>query len=251
VCGSSDIVHYPSRLEDFLIERMSTVSISTNMVACNFCGFITFDPLPSKWCFNNLYQNYRDDAYQKQRQKYEWWYTREVNEELGNDEKSKKRISLAIANLLQNHTTSVLDFGGDHGQHISSIPGVKKYVHDISGVPLDSGVERSEKGMKFDLILCCHLLEHIPDLHETMEEIRAYSHEGTWYYFEVPAEHWINSWWKKAASKYYPFHKMHEHINQFTPKSLTILLQHHNIATEEAKEQDVISCTGQYLGDKS
>lgn len=76
---------------------------------------------------------------------------------------------------------------------------------------------------------------------------QSYSHKGTVYYFEVPAEHWLKNPVKRILFKLFPIHLMYEHINQFTEKSLKLLLEHHGIAVYNMKKSgDEISCQGVY-----
>jgi hypothetical protein len=245
ICMSDHTRTYPSKISPFFIERMGIdKSFKTNIVECKSCGFMSFDPLPEERYFDRVYSGYRSGEYQKQRQQYEQMYTKEMNDGLNNDINISQRIEKAFVKGHSYQIVSVLDYGGYRGEHLKNLPIPNKYVYDISNMELSDGIFRAEKGMKFDFIICTHLLEHVCDIYKTMETIVQYAHKGTYFYFEVPAEHWIDTWWKKMASKIYPFHKLHEHINQFTPTSFELLLKRHHIISINVSESNVIS----YLG---
>ena len=65
-------------------------------------------------------------------------------------------------------------------------------VYDISGVAPDPGVTAigadSLHSQSWDLILCCHVLEHLPDPQGHVQNLLAMGHPGTAYFFEVPNE---------------------------------------------------------------
>ena len=202
-----------------------------------------------------LYANYRDEAYQKQRQKYECWYTKEINELIGKDHIEIKNRNENLTRILKRNITgeikSVLDFGGDKGQFIPEIlKSAEKFVYEISGVTPVDGIKSltTIKGCKkqnYDLILCSHVLEHAAKPEETIKEIKSLLQKGQYLYVELPFD---SPFFKKPFSnlhflfnKHFKFsnlikhfiylkktpntHIMNEHINFFTPKSINKLLE--------------------------
>jgi hypothetical protein len=113
----------------------------------------------------------------------------------------------------QIHT--VLDYGGDDGSFIPDcFDKSKKYVFDISNVPLTSKVESISlnENKIFDFILCTHLLEHVSDPSDILGKIKEHANDNTWIYFEIP----------NNPAPY--IGNIHEHINFFNIKSATALL---------------------------
>jgi len=224
------------------------------LIHCNTCGFSFYDPLPTEAQFDRFYQNYRDDHYQQQRQKYEKWYTKDLNSALEMDKIEidcrKKNMSGLIEdnNIAIKKISSVLDFGGGRGQFIpDNFQDAEKYVYDVSGATLEYGVKRISQILdsdtkKFDFLMCCHVLEHVPDLIGLIEKMKRFSHDKTIFYFEVPVDtpiekkifHTFLDTHPKICRIYNAirynqynengFYVMHEHINHFTVSSLEKIL---------------------------
>ena len=139
ICNSKNTKTYPTKISDFLISRMlqSKDNIDTNLIHCSECGFAYYDYRPSNDEITRLYKDYRDDKYQKVRQSYEPWYTKEINSLIGNNptecKNRAKNLSYIINKYVDlNNIHNVLDFAGDKGQHIPDIFADKnKYVYDI------------------------------------------------------------------------------------------------------------------------
>ncbi len=149
--------------------------------------------------------------------------------------------------------TTVLDYGGDKGQHIPPVfKNKKRYVYEISGVKAIPGVynlkDLSGKQNYFDVILCCHVLEHVVNPAQILENIMEVMKRKGYLYIEVPFDNPLFSSkldslqflfnkyfsWKdiiKQALKMLKtkgFKPMHEHINFFSPNSLEIFLKNNN-----------------------
>jgi hypothetical protein len=168
----------------------------------------------------------------------------------------------ALAELgIANSFASVLDHGGDRGQMLSDICSSRRAVYDISGVNAEVGVEsigyQAMIDTQWNLILSCHVLEHLPDPHRALDEIVAIGKTGTVFYIEVPNEQyhsisasgsdiqrmWLNRLVRfprplqlfqfastlvraKIGITFPPFFAtMHEHINFFSVDGLSRLAQ--------------------------
>ena len=201
-----------------------------------------------------LYSSYRDEDYQRMRQRYEPSYTIEINRSIGNDaeeiriRKDNLRRMLSASGDISS-IKNVLDYGGDRGQFIpDEFSGIDLYVYEISGVEPLSGVIKLAsmdecKKRTYDFIMCCHVLEHVPAPMEEMRDIVSLAHKGTTIYLEVP----VDSLWDIPYRKYmYLAHgmllksfpgmanfaarfvktpaQMSEHINLFTSKSMRKLV---------------------------
>jgi hypothetical protein len=104
---------------------------------------------------------------------------------------------------IDNSFASVLDHGGDRGQMLRDLNVSRKAVFDISGVTPDPGVAAVDQAeieaSRWDLILCCHVLEHLPDPRAHVTALAALGHAGTAYYFEVPDEAFGSFAWNCSA----------------------------------------------------
>ena len=210
-----------------------------------------------------LYSGYRDETYQKQRHRHEEWYTEEVNQLIGNQTEISNRkanLDMIVSEYVElDKIKSVLDFGGDRGQFIPDLfSEASRFVYEISGVTTDSNImvinsiDQSDK-MKFDFIMCCHVLEHVSSPVEILNNLKKFSHQGSVFYFEVPSDSPFDFKFKTAFKdklkgrilrilcsnmfiynlyyivssklKWLPkFFMMHEHINHFSLKSIKYML---------------------------
>ncbi|MGE4481367.1 class I SAM-dependent methyltransferase [Acidocella sp.] len=234
--------------------------------------------MPTDEELGRLYDDYRGEAYFKQRNHFEPWYTREFNDALGAEAEMQSRRDVLANVLVEGNLTgrfgSVLDYGGDRGQMLSVLNATMKSVYDISGVAPDPGViaideEALQRG-SWDLILCCHVLEHLPDPRAHVQKLLALGHPGTAYFFEVPNENFhsvrASSWliqktWLTWLVKYpwlfrkfdflsrnldYHFHfvppvlffPLCEHLNFFTCAGITSFLKSNGFKVESASVRD-------------
>jgi hypothetical protein len=178
--------------ERALLAKPEVISI----LKCSACGTQYFDLLVTDKQLSRLYDNYRGEEYFKQRSRFEPWYTRAINSGMGGEsEMSKRRI--ALRNVLsqagvKDDFRSVLDHGGDRGQMLRDLKADRKAVHEISGITCDFGVEAigepEMRAVKWDLILSCHVLEHLTYPSRLVADLVSLGRAGTVYYIEVPNE---------------------------------------------------------------
>lgn len=159
----------------------------TSLLHCTVCGTRYFDLAVTDADLARLYADYRGDAYFKQRHHFEPWYTRSVNDGIGSEIYMRARraalsAALAEAGIVKNFST-VLDHGGDRGQMLLELNAPLKAVYEISGVAPDpeiTAVDEAElKSGRWDLILSCHVLEHLPDPAGYVMELVRLGHEDT------------------------------------------------------------------------
>jgi len=213
-----------------------------------------FNPRPTDEELSKLYADYRSEEYQKQRYRHEKWYTAEINQSIGKNSVEVMNRKANLRTILQSlmnlqDIESVLDYGGDSGQYIiDELIHAEKWVYDISNAPLLPGIKRlnnleDNRILKFDLIMCCHVLEHVPYPLEIVERIKELSHKDTIFYFELPykAPWFSKSVIKQGINRLFYIHpnltkfayrqhlmhrtQMHEHINYFLPSSLANMLE--------------------------
>jgi SAM-dependent methyltransferase len=116
----------------------------------------------------------------------------------------------------------MLDYGGADGSHIpEQFNNVKKFVYDISDVPLIDGVERFDftEDKLFDLITCSHILEHVSTPTKIVADIKRIANANSFFYFEVPG-------YSAPPPANIVFH---EHINIYNLNVITTLLNRNGI----------------------
>lgn len=234
-------------------KRPFRVSLET----CKKCGFHFYNPRPDLAEISRLYSNYRQAPYQKDRQKFEPWYTEKLNSAID----CKKILDLrkqALSKLLSKQLNkyeikNILDFGGGRGYLIENlVPGAKGAVYDVSGVkPIDGIISMPNleacAQMDFDLVVCSNVLEHVSSPKNILEDIKSFMRPNKLVFIEVPYETPFGHRTvfkriiqlgilsllrpKISFSILRPglFYWMHEHINYFNQNALEGLIQSVNM----------------------
>jgi SAM-dependent methyltransferase len=153
---------------------------------------------------------------------------------------------------------SILDYAGGTGRLIADMPGIKN-VFDVSGEQSALGVEKLSSidlNLKlFDLVVCAQVIEHVTDPKGVAEYLYGLVKPGGYLYVEVPCqETWrdfscsgklrdtllafakTSSWFNVALDIYgtafrvklkilppFAFVPVREHLNYFTPESMSAL----------------------------
>ena len=110
-----------------------------------------------------------------------------------------------------------MDYGGDEVQYIpDQLSGADRYVYDISGnqplpnVTLLSTLE-SLKQIKWDFILCMHLLEHLSNPQDTLRILAELLENHSYLYIELPRDDYMYQ---------YSDVEINEHINFFQESTM-------------------------------
>jgi len=198
-------------------------TLFTNSLRCEDCGFIFSQVRYSDDQMARLYKGYRGPEYNEMRSVYEPAYA-EFAARVGTDEIEIQARQIAMRRFLDGSLDydaieSLLDYGGDHGQHIPAfIPAKKKYVYEVSGVEVLPGIELVrdlDRMAPVDLVINANVLEHLPYPRQALERIRPLCHRNSRLFVDVPFE--------LKSEDHYPG-GFHEHINFFSLKSLQALL---------------------------
>jgi len=244
-----------------------------SVLFCDNCGSKFFDVVLSKKDLSKLYKNYRGEIYFKERNYYEPWYTKKFNSEISDkNHYDMRRDTLAHALVVakvKNTFQNVLDHGGDRGQMLKAGKGYinakYKYVYEISGIQPIKGVvacsQDQMKNKKWDLILSCHVLEHLSNPKTYLDMLVSLGSKKTIYYIEVPNEHWKSLRFNKSSIQFawldwlsnklllikflqflslamkiklnfippFLFSALNEHVNFFTVKGLTNIIKNSNL----------------------
>jgi hypothetical protein len=196
-CGSERPTKEWTVTSSFFSERaLLTAPKIISIMKCSACGTQYFDLLVTNEQLDRLYDDYRGEKYFNQRNRLEPWYTNAINNGMGGDaEMSKRRDALKNALALagvKDDFRCVLDHGGDRGQMLKDLKADRKAVYEISGVVSDPGIESiSEPEMRiveWDLILSCHVLEHLTFPARFVGDLVSLGRDGTIYFIEVPDE---------------------------------------------------------------
>ena len=222
LCGSKETTFDNAHFSPFLIERMFCgKEQKTALVHCKNCDLFFSEYRPSPEENNRLYSSYRSEEYLQQRKKYEKGYTLAYNSSFQEQTYISARKK-ALVEFLKEHmdfksVKNLLDYGGDEGQFIpDEFEKAKKYVYEVSGNQVVEDVmlltdltEVNE--MQWDFIMCCHVLEHLSNPLEVVENLINITKNGAYLYLELPREERI---------KCYSDVEINEHINFYSENVL-------------------------------
>lgn len=251
ICGSAIRRLRRALVAPFLAKRIwDRDPFAVDLVRCQSCGFIFYNPRLDDTDLRRLYATYRSDEYQQMRHTSEPWYTIKFNADLASADSYKARRA-KLAPILREHLgnrkiSRVLDHGGDRGDLVVGLcNGAEAFVYDISGIPPAHGVTAvsDPAACQADLIVNSNVLEHVGFPRQLLSEILLAAPKGGLVFLEVPCEspfglsriarriaqvalmtlthptlafHVI-----RPASLY----MMHEHINYFTEGVLNTLMR--------------------------
>lgn len=143
-------------------------------------------------------------------------------------------------NLIREHSpgTTLLDFGCGTGEFLQYIeqqgyavqgvePSEKARSIAIKKVPtakLNASVD--EVHGTFDIITLWHVLEHIPDLNKTLQQLTSHLSANGTILIAVPN---INSWDSAYYNNYWAAYDTPRHLWHFTQECLPVLLKKHGL----------------------
>lgn len=220
------------------------------LVQCSGCGFLFYNPRLDDDELRRLYRDYRLQEYLSQRHSSEPWYTEKFNADLASKRfyaLRRKRLRALFQRILKGRkVSSVLDYGGDHGDLVAGLlQGAEAFVFDISGVTPATGVTRvlDPSTCHADLIINSNVLEHVGFPKTLVQEILGATPRDGLVFLEVPCEEplgasriarrlvqvGIVSLIHPAMARHVlrpaSLYMMHEHINYFTEYSLAQLMR--------------------------
>jgi predicted SAM-dependent methyltransferase len=219
-------------------------SVLVEIESCTFCSFIqTKLPFPEE-AIGRLYSNYRSDSYNQERIRYEPEYA-SIASQVGtsNQEVQTRKLGLTrwlTGKLVRDGDFSMLDYGGADGKFLPELPG-QKYVFDISDIEPVMGIKRigSESELSsYSYIQIAHVLEHVSSPLILARKAMSFLKSSGYLYVEVPWELSDEMMSRLANHDKTARLPIHEHINQYSVKSVTELMRSAGL-TLEAVETEV------------
>jgi hypothetical protein len=214
-----------------LFSRIYGVSVLAELQLCRDCTFVqTTVPFPEE-SIMKLYVDYRSDTYNEERIRYEPEYAA-IAEQVGNSEQEIKSRVCGLTTWLDSKLDigedfSMLDYGGADGKFLPNLGGAK-YVFEVSDISPAQGVVKIEDPKSlgsYSYIQLAHVLEHVPHPLALTMKASSYLKTSGYLYVEVPQEIDSETIARLAAGDRSIDLPIHEHINRYTPSSVTKLVE--------------------------
>lgn len=228
----------------FLLHRMFKKEIlPCDLLHCSHCNIYFSEIRPDEEELQAYYSSYHSGEYATQRKEIELgFYTDEVIAGFQPAALERKKI---LEKYLQEYINPkeisyILDYGGGDGIVIpDNYPSAYKFVYEIQNIDTIENVHKipDKKELSeypWDLILCCHILEHISNPMEVITHLLSLLHNGGYFYIEVPCE---------PARKYLvqshdALNKVHKYMNThlnffFTPPPLSLSQEQHTVSSSK------------------
>ena len=181
------------------VESLASPELDTRLVHCSNCDIQFFARRYSSSELQFLYSDYRGAQYLKRRRRWEPWYSSKRNHLIGHDHEVETTRKCAVESFLskflnRDSVLRIVDYGGDEGQFIPELPNVEFVgVFEVSGRPVRSGVSilhslEQLQSASPNLIMLCHVLEHLTAPRIEFEKILALLGNGGHIYIEVPLD---------------------------------------------------------------
>jgi hypothetical protein len=191
---------------------------------CSKCHHLFMDYRFSEHEMNSLYAGYMNEDYVRERIKFEPLFRprREEFPELLESRESFIKSHMAVP-------STILDWGGDSGERTPFLKTANKvFIVDISNnsvkAPAISITREGALKASPDLIVCSHVLEHIPYPRDFLSEVSDYISGESALFIEVPMEKIMRGDFRKFPPQVSK-KTWHEHINFFSKDSLNKLLE--------------------------
>lgn len=219
-------------------------SVLVEIESCTFCSFIqTKSPFPEE-AIGRLYTDYRSDSYNQERIRYEPEYASIASQVgISNQEVQTRKLGLTrwlTGKLNRDGDFSMLDYGGADGKFLPDLTG-EKYVFDISNIEPVTGIKRigdESELSSYSYIQVAHVLEHVSYPLVLARKALSFLKSSGYLYIEVPQDLSDEMMSRLANHDKTVRLPIHEHINQYSVKSVTELLRSAGL-TLEAVEAEV------------
>lgn len=207
---------------------------------CKSCGHLASDLRFNENQMKRLYRDYRGDEYLNLREFYEPGYMQR-NAVFSHEYHYRNLVDEFILQHMKTYPKSVLDWGGDTGINTPYKERLKlHHIFDISNIQPIKGAnivnEESIPNYLYDLVVCQHVLEHLPFPSQSIANLIHRIQGNPFFYFEVPHETIMR---KKLPHESPIKQHWHEHINFYTEDSLAKLLLRCGLTPIIVKSTDV------------
>ena len=219
-CLSKHVKFSMGKIAPFVSERMMHGKQTELVYECMSCGLLWMNLEPTDEDMARHYNNYFDTEYIEHRVLHEpdflnkWCFGKGRN-----DDKYIQEFLLPYTGIPE----SILDFGGGNGSETPFVGKAHVDILDVAMTPLIDGCSRVEKiDRRYELVILCHILEHVPNPIRLLEKALAASNK--YVYIEVPDEASLYGERPRLATVMENRGYWHEHMQYFDATSLSFLI---------------------------
>jgi SAM-dependent methyltransferase len=234
VCEGSDFSHFLQVKDYFLSQE------DFSIVQCNGCGFKFVTPRPNTEDIGGYYQS---DEYISHDAKKVNFISRIYKMARVFSIKSKYRIVKNVVNQGE-----ILDIGCGTGEFLGycqlkgfKVAGIEpnekagNYAREINRIRITQNLRGlSVADGRFNAITMWHVLEHVHDLNETLERVKALLAPGGVFIIAVPN---CNSWDARNYGKFWAAYDVPRHLYHFIDVTLNKLITKHGFEIQKTIPQ--------------
>lgn len=206
-------------------------------VICKCCGFMFTNPVMREKDYEDFYINYYRELYTNSSQATESFFNQQyktgkkiykyLSRFTNLKGKSIVEIGTGAGGILkafkdQGNTVNGCDYGDEY-LNFGKVQGLDLIQGDISRIPDNSA----------DIVIYCHVLEHIFNLEKEFENIKRILKPGGMVYVEVPGIHFIHYTYRGNFLKFL----QNAHLYHFSKKTLSNLMQKNGFKSVAVNEK--------------
>lgn len=222
--------------QEFVAVEHATPVTGYDVVVCEGCGFAYADGVPEQRAF---------DQYYREMSKYE--YAQRGGAESVYDQRRLALIAEIVVRHVPDPAVRILDVGCASGRLLANIrdlgfsnvtgldpsPACAAAAAQLYGIGVQTLTlgEMAATGQSFDVVIMVGVLEHLRDLESAFDHLRSLVGSGGLVYVEVPDVTAFADW---PNAPYQDFST--EHVNFFSPVSLTNLMRRHGFVEVFAEQ---------------
>lgn len=221
-CGFENTQSAMGRIAPFVSERMLNGQTEAMVYECMTCWLLWIDVNPTDEQMARHYHGYFDKDYVAQREKHEPGFRiKWLSSGSRNEDKYMEKFITPYTGVPE----TVLDFGGGTGEETPFRGQSSIDILDVAMTNLLPGCNRVEAiEKKYDLVVLCHILEHVPDPQKLLNQALDACNEKGFVYIEVPNEAEDYGSRPRLDRVMKDRGAWHEHINYFDSTSLGALV---------------------------
>jgi 2-polyprenyl-3-methyl-5-hydroxy-6-metoxy-1,4-benzoquinol methylase len=228
ICDSS-LKDHALIVKDYMVSGESFA-----ITRCRNCSFLYTNPRPSSAQLGKYYDSEQYLSHQSKQKTlfgrmYEWARNRALHQKLKWIEFNAKKGSLLDYGCGAGYFLKYAERNGWESTGIEPNEKAKSLASKDFNGNLYSGIDQLPK-QKFDAITLFHVLEHVPNLNETLEGLRKRLHKDGTLFIALP-NHESND--AKKYKEFWAAWDVPRHLYHFNPYTAALLFKKHRLSLQK------------------